>query len=85
MRSQNDVVTLTARPGDLHRLAFVRAELVPARAMMVYQIRAQVPGLGEVDVLVSPPLAEGLARLNGGPHDFNGNASFSMGAAFLAP
>src|SRR4051794_37519572 len=85
MGSQPSIITLQARHADPGQPAFVRAQLVPARAMMVYQIRAKVPGLGEVDVLVAPPLAQGLASLNGGADDFNGNASFSMGAAFLAP
>ena len=85
MESQDYVVTLKAGHAVPDKLAFVQAEVIPARAMMIYQIRANVPGLGEVDVLVAPPLAEGLVRLNGPPDNFNGNASFSMGAAFLAP
>ena len=79
------VTTLQARPARPDSLAFLSADLVPARAMMVYQIRASVPGLGQIDVLSAPPLAEGLARLAGGPDDIHGNASFSMGGAFLAP
>jgi hypothetical protein len=51
---------------------------------MIYQIRASLPGKGEIDVLMAPPVAEGLKRFDGGPHDFNGNASFSMGGAFWA-
>ncbi|MGA9582891.1 MAG: aldose 1-epimerase [Allosphingosinicella sp.] len=53
--------------------------------MMVYQLHANLPGRGRVAVFTAPDLEEGLNRLDGGPDDFNGNASFSMGAAFLAP
>lgn len=81
---QGDVVTLRT-PAEAEGLRFVSAQLLPHRSMMIYQIRAWLPGRGEIDVLAAPPLEEGLERLDGGPADFMGNASFSMGAAFLAP
>lgn len=65
--------------------SFVSATFLPGRAMLLYQLRARVPGHREIDVLASPPLPEGLKRLSGGPDDFAGNASFSLGGAFLLP
>jgi len=85
MHAHDTVVTLKAEDASPHELAFRSVELVPSRSMMVYQIRANLPGWGEIEVLSAPALDEGLARFDGGPDDFNGNASFSMGAAFLAP
>ncbi len=77
-------VTLTpTATGDGPR--FLSAQFIPARAMMLYQLRAWLPGLGEVDTLWAPPIEVGLAKMDGGADDFMGNASFSMGAAFLAP
>lgn len=83
MRRPPAVVTLQAEAAGAGELAFRSMDLLPDRAMMVYQIRANLPGSGEIDVLTAPPLDEGLSRF--GRDDINGNASFSMGAAFLAP
>jgi aldose 1-epimerase len=82
-KSLPEVVTLHCAPAS--GAGFLSAQLIPKRAMMLYQVRARLPEHGEFEVLASPPLAEGLARLSGGPGDIMGNASFSMGAAFLAP
>jgi aldose 1-epimerase len=80
----DDALTLEAPVGE-GAFSFVHCELLPARAMMVYQIRARRREGSMLDVLASPPLEEGLRRLDGGPDDFAGSASFSMGGAFLAP
>jgi aldose 1-epimerase len=85
MGVRDSMIVLQAAAPPSSQLGFVSAQVLPARAMMVYQLRANLPGRGEIEVLAAPPLEEGLARLDGGPADFNGNASFSMGAAFLAP
>ncbi|HVW76344.1 MAG TPA: aldose 1-epimerase [Alloacidobacterium sp.] len=64
---------------------FLSATVLPGRGMNLFQITANIPGKGEVQVLASPSLEEAASKLNGGPLDVNGNASFSFGGAFLVP
>jgi aldose 1-epimerase len=64
---------------------FLTATILPGRGMNLFQITANIPGKGEVQVFASPSLEEATAKLNGGPADQNGNASFSFGGAFLVP
>jgi aldose 1-epimerase len=81
---QCEVITLEAAPEE-GGPRFLSAQLLPHRAMMLYQVRALLPGEREVEVLAAPALEEGLAQLAYGSDDFPGNASFAMGGAFLAP
>ena len=78
------VVRLRAPPGG-EGPAFVSAEVAPGRGMLLLQARARFPGLGEIDLLTTPPLAEAARRLDGGPEDFAGNAAFGLGGAVLLP
>ena len=64
---------------------FLSATILPGRGMNLFQITANLPGKGEIQVLASPSLEDAAAKLNGGPADQNGNASFSFGGAFLVP
>ncbi len=64
---------------------FLSVTVLPGRGMNVFQITANVPGKGEIPILASPTIEEAAAKLNGGPDDQNGNASFSFGGAFLVP
>lgn len=64
---------------------FLSATVFPGRGMNLFQITANVPGKGEVQVLASPAVEEAGKILNGGPEDMNGNKSFSFGGAFLVP
>jgi aldose 1-epimerase len=64
---------------------FLTATILPGRGMNLFQITANVPGKGEVQVFASPSLDDAAAKLNGGATDQNGNASFSFGGAFLVP
>ena len=64
---------------------FLSATILPGRGMNLFQITANIPGKGVVDVLASPSVEDAAAKLNGGPDDQNGNASFSFGGAFLVP
>ncbi|HYK36302.1 aldose 1-epimerase [Alloacidobacterium sp.] len=65
---------------------FLSATILPGRGMNLFQITANVPGKGEVNVFASPSLEDASAKLNGQPPaDLNGNASFSFGGAFLVP
>jgi galactose mutarotase-like enzyme len=68
---------------DLPR--FLHGTVLPGRGMNLLQIRAFVPGLGEIDVLRSPSLDEAAEQLNGGPGDFMGVHSFRFGGAILLP
>ncbi len=67
------------------RPEFLTATVLPGRGMNLFQITANIPGKGEVQVFASPSLEDAAAKLNGGPADQNGNASFSFGGAFLVP
>jgi len=64
---------------------FLSATILPGRGMNVFQITANLPGKGTIDVLASPSLSVAADTLNGGPDDQYGNASFSFGGAFLIP
>ena len=72
-----------AKSGDT--LQFLGADLLPGRGMNVYQIRAYLPGKGEIEVLTAPPLSEAPTIMNGGSDDMIGNKSFSAGGAILLP
>ncbi len=61
------------------------AEVLPGRGWNIYQIRAYLPGKGEITVLESPSLQDGAALMNGGPEDRIGNKSFNGGGAILVP
>ena len=81
-----DIVKLTrAATTNGQRPEFLSATILPGRGMNVFQITANLPGKGTIDVLASPSLAEAAGKLNGGPDDQYGNASFSFGGAFLVP
>lgn len=64
---------------------FLSVTLLPGRGMNVFQITAYLPGRGEVPLLASQPLDAAAKMMNGGPDDFDGNASFSMRGALLFP
>jgi aldose 1-epimerase len=53
--------------------------------MLVAQITAWIPDRGLVELLASAPLDRLPDVLDDGEHDFNGNASFSLGGAILLP
>ncbi|MGC2500579.1 MAG: aldose 1-epimerase, partial [Silvibacterium sp.] len=81
-----DIVTLTRKPTENgQKPEFLSATVLPGRGMNVFQITANIPGKGTIDVLASPSLADAANKLNGGPDDQYGNASFSFGGAFLVP
>lgn len=64
---------------------FLSVTVLPGRGMNVFQVTAYLPGRGEVGLLASPSLATAVKAMNGGPDDLDGNASFSVGGAFLFP
>jgi aldose 1-epimerase len=80
-----DPVFTLSHPLSRDQLELLSVDILPGRAMNVYQMKAHLPGKGDVDVLVSPPLMEAVKLMNGGPDDLNGNQSFQMGGAILLP
>jgi aldose 1-epimerase len=64
---------------------FLSATVLPGRGMNVFQITANIPGKGEIDVLASPSLDVAATRLTGGQGDEIGQASYGLGGAFLVP
>ena len=79
------VVTLTARDPPEHGPAFLSAQVLPGRGMMLLQARLRLPSGQVVDALAAPPPAEAAGRLDGGPNDVLGVGAFSFGGALLAP
>src|SRR6185437_1323623 len=71
----------TATPNG-QKPEFLSATILPGRGMNVFQITANVPGKGTIEVLASPSLEQGAEVLS---HDEYGNGSFSFGGAFLVP
>jgi aldose 1-epimerase len=64
---------------------FLSVTVLPGRGMNLFQITAQLPGKGIVDILASPSLEEAASILNDGPDGSHGVHSFAFGGAFLAP
>ena len=79
------VVTLQ-RPqaADKTKPQFLSATFLPGRGMAVLQIRAYLPGRGEIDLLNSPPLPQAAKLLNEDDDEF-GNEIFKIGGAILLP
>jgi galactose mutarotase-like enzyme len=64
---------------------FISVTVLPGRGMNVLQIRASIPGMGEVDLLASPSLEQAAHAMTGSGDDLQGEASLDMGAAFETP
>lgn len=80
------VITLeNPKPTDPSQPAFTGAEILPGRGMMILQIQAHLPGRGETDLLMAPPLEGARQILDGYVGDFPGNPSYSFGAPVLLP
>ncbi len=69
---------------DHSKPQFLEAEILPGRGMAVLQIKAYLPGKGEIDLLNSPPLPEAAKLLDQGDDEF-GNQIFKIGGAILLP
>jgi aldose 1-epimerase len=79
-------IVVLQRPAitDENKPQFLQATILPGRGMAVLQIRAYLPGKGEIDVLNAPPLPEATQLLNKGDDEF-GNGIFKIGGAILLP
>lgn len=95
---REEPVTVTARPGNQDVITLERSQMVgdngpeflsttllPGRGMNMLQIKAYVPGKGEVNLLASPALDEAARRMNGAGADWAGAESLAMGAAVEVP
>jgi len=65
--------------------AFLEAQVLPGRGMMLLQARLRLPSGEVVDAIAAPDAQAAAAKLDGGPEDFAGDKSFSFGGAILAP
>lgn len=79
------VVTIT-RPAvqDKSKPRFLEAIVLPGRGMNLLQVKAYLPGKGEINLLTSPPLAEAKQILDEQDDEF-GNKGFQVGAGILLP
>ena len=81
-----DVVTINRNSSDQStKPEFVSATVFPGRGFNLFQITANLPGKGLVQLFASPSIEEAAGKLNGGPNDPGGTASTSFGGAFLIP
>jgi len=79
------VVTLTARNAPAEGPAFLEAQVLPGRGMMLLQARLRLASGAVVNALHAPDPETAARTLDGGPDDFAGSASFSFGGAILLP
>jgi aldose 1-epimerase len=78
------VVLQRPRSSDQSKPQFLEAIVLPGRGMAVLQIKAYVPGKGEINLLNSPPLPEAQQLLDKGDDEW-GNQVFKIGGAILLP
>lgn len=79
------VVTLTRpAPADKTKPQFLEAVVLPGRAMNLLQVKAYLPGKGEVTLLSAPSLPEVKKFLDEQDNELGYN-SFKIGGAFLVP
>jgi aldose 1-epimerase len=85
-RIGGEPIVILKRPDvtDRTKPQFVSATVLPGRGMAVLQIRAYLPGKGEIDLLNSPPLSQAEELLNKTDDEF-GNQIFKIGGAILLP
>jgi galactose mutarotase-like enzyme len=79
------VVSLRAQDAPAEGPAFLEAQVLPGRGMMLLQAKLRLPSGEVVDAIHAPSPAEAARQLDGGADDFAGNKSFSFGGAILAP
>lgn len=69
-------------PSDSSKPQFLEAIVLPGRSMAVLQIKALLPGKGEINLLNAPPLPEAAELIDS---DKFGNQIFKIGGAILLP
>ncbi len=79
------VVTLVRpRASGSDKPQFLEATLLPGMGMNLLQVKAYIPGKGEVDLITAPSLPEAKELFEKENDEF-GNESFKIGGAFLVP
>ncbi len=78
------VVLQRPRSSDQSKPQFLEATVLPGRGMAVLQIKAYIPGKGEIKLLNSPSLPEAQQLLDQGDDEW-GNQIFKIGGAILLP
>jgi aldose 1-epimerase len=79
------VVTLVRpRAADQSKPQFLEAVVLPGMGMNLLQLKAFLPGKGEIQVITTMPLPEARKFLET-DNDAFGNNSFKIGAVFLLP
>ena len=79
------IVSLHADAAHDDAPAFVAAKVLPGRGFMLLSADLRLPSGATVQGVQGPPPEEAALLLDGGPDDFAGNQSFSVGGAILAP
>lgn len=78
------VVTISRKAVSTTRPEFTSVTVMPGRGMELFQITANFPGKGNVNVLASPDFAGAKQMLDVQDDDF-GDLGYRLGAAFLFP
>ncbi len=78
------VVLHRPRSADKTKPQFLEATILPGCGMAVLQIKAYIPGKGEINLLNAPPLPEAEQMLDKSDDEF-GNQVFKFGGAILLP
>lgn len=78
------VILKRPREAGAEKPQFLEATLLPGNGMNLLQVRAYIPGKGEVELITAPSLAESKDLIEKGNDEF-GNESFKIGGAFLVP
>ncbi|MGH9781488.1 MAG: aldose 1-epimerase, partial [Candidatus Acidiferrales bacterium] len=78
------VILTRPKPTDRNKPQFLGATILPGNGMNLLQIRAYLPGKGDIDVINAPSLPDAKNLLEN-QNDAFGNKSFSMGGAILLP
>jgi aldose 1-epimerase len=79
------VVALRAQDAPADGPAFLQAQVLPGRGMMLLQAKLRLSSGEVVEALHAPPPEAAADILDGGPDDFAGNKAFSFGGAILIP
>lgn len=78
------VTLVRPKAADKNKPSFLEATVLPGNGMNLLQIRAYLPGKGDINLLSAPSLP-GAKDLLENQNDAFGNKSFSMGGAILLP
>jgi len=78
------VILKRPRLSDRSKPQFLELIEMPGRGMAWLQVKAYIPGKGEIDLLYAPPLAQAEKLLDKEDDEF-GNGVFKIGGAILLP